>query len=332
MAIGAFGPRPDRLVAVWLLVGAALALVVMSRARAAGSAWSSTVVRRTGGLAAVAIIAALLVHLRSSRIETQNARFASGGISVAATVYAPKSPGPHPAVVFVHGSAPFKRGFYSVWAERLAERGIVSVVADKRGVGGTGGEFEKNNNSSLANLQLLAGDVVAALTFASTLPQVDTARLGLFGISQAGWVGPLAALRSPRARFMVIVSGPTVSVHEENVWSDLRGDHGTARVSLAEAERVIDTVTVGGVDPRPRLAALSIPGLWLFGLGDNSIPSRKSIAVLDNLRSAGRRFEARGFPGAGHGLVISDGGLLPRIAPSSWDSIDAWLLRERILK
>ena len=102
-----------------------------------------------------------------------------------------------------------------MWAEHLAGLGVMSIVPDKRGVGGTGGAFERNNNSSKANLELLAGDAVAALDYAAKLPNVDAARLGLFGVSQAGWVAPMAAVATDRARFIIMVTGPAVSVREE---------------------------------------------------------------------------------------------------------------------
>jgi uncharacterized protein len=221
-----------------------------------------------------------------------------------------------------------RRGFYALWAEHLARQGLVVLVPDKRGVGGTGGHFERENNSSLTNLSVLAQDVVAALDFAVTESSVDTTRLGLFGLSQAGWVAPMAALRSPRARFAIMLTAPTVSVREEGAWSDLRGDDQTAASrSLRDAERIVDTIAAGGVDARSRLRALAIPGLWLFGDGDNSIPSRKSVAVLDSLRAVGKPFQSAVFPRSGHLLITREGGLLPHVADGSWETIRQWLER-----
>jgi pimeloyl-ACP methyl ester carboxylesterase len=90
---------------------------------------------------------------------------------------------------------------------------------------------------------------------------------------------------------------------------------------------MMDTVSVGGVDARSRLGALDIPGLWLFGAEDNSIPTRKSVAVLDSLRRLGKHFQSATFPDAGHVLFTKKGGLIPHIVPSSWDTIGRWLAR-----
>lgn len=51
------------------------------------------------------------------------------------------------------------------------------------------------------------------------------------------------------------------------------------------------------------LSKLSIPGLWIFGGQDNSIPVDLSVARLEELIAAGKPFEYRVFPELGHILV-----------------------------
>ncbi|HUQ98025.1 MAG TPA: prolyl oligopeptidase family serine peptidase [Gemmatimonadaceae bacterium] len=328
LAIGAFGPPPDTSLRRVLLFGAAVAGLAWWLCRREDKARASQ--RHQAALLIAALLTAAFVTARAADLRRRNVSFQGNGISIAATIYEPRIPGKHPAVVFVGGSAPFKRGLYALWAEHLARIGVIAIVPDKRGVGGTGGEFERNNNTSKANLTLLAGDAVAALDFAARQSGVDTTRLGLFGVSQAGWSVPMAAVASIRARFIVMVTGPTVSVREEGVWSELRGDdHASAKLSLTEAEHAIDTVAAGGVDARPRLAALNIPGLWLFGSDDSSIPTRKSVMVLDSMRrKLGKSFSFDTAPGYGHLVMGRVGGLLPHVAPSSWRAMDDWIKRE----
>ena len=329
LAIGAFGPPPDAGMIRLLLLGAALAGLALWRARRAGAS-ERAMAMRSAGLALCALAAMLVVIARSTDVRRRDVAFDGNGIRIGATIYEPLTQGQHPAVVFVAGSAPFKRGLYALWAEHLARLGVMSIVPDKRGVGGTGGVFERNNNSSKANLELLARDAVAALDYAAKIPNVDTARLGLFGVSQAGWTAPMAALSSDRARFIIMVTGPAVSVREEGTWSELRGDdQRAARLSRVAAEHVMDTVTPGGLDPRPLLAALEIPGLWLFGSDDASIPTRKSVIVLDSAaRTLNKRFTFDTAPAYGHLVMGRGSGLVPRVAPSSWRAMDNWVARE----
>jgi pimeloyl-ACP methyl ester carboxylesterase len=106
----------------------------------------------------------------------------------------------------------------------------------------------------------------------------------------------------------------------------LRGDdQRNAMYAPEAAERVMDTASVGGVDARTRLGSLTIPGLWLFAENDNSIPTRKSVAVFDSLRAVGKQFTGISFPKTGHLLMTRNGTLLPHIASAAWDSIDRWM-------
>ncbi len=263
--------------------------------------------------------------MRAYRVERVS--FGGADIEIAAWVYVPRGVGSHAAVVVVPGSAPLKAGFYDVWADRIARRGLIVVVPDKRGIGGTGGLFERDNNGSLKNLTLLATDVVAAVRYAARRTDVHQARVGIVGFSQAGWVGPIAAVQAPEIAFMAYVTAPTVSGREEHIWSDLRGDdRGNGTATRAQAEQVLDTVRAGGVDARSRLAQLGIPGFWQFGSEDNSIPTRRSVMVLDSLQQQGHPFEYDIVPGAGH-LIVSRGRrtLIPSIVPESWAPLLTWL-------
>jgi dienelactone hydrolase len=326
LAAGAFGPPPAVVISgacagALLLTGAA----AWWRQRADPTRSRSLLVSL-----AVAAAAALAAERWQGRdVATRTMTFEGADISYAATLYHPAEAGPWPLLVVVHGSAPLKRGFYGLWAEHLARAGFAVLVADKRGVGGTGGQFERMDNTSRENIDRLAGDVVTAVEFAARQPEVDARHIGLFGLSQAGWVAPVAATRTPLVRYLVMITAPTVSVHEEGAWSRWRGDDAaTALASRPDAERMMDTVASRGVDARAPLGVLEIPGLWLFGADDNSIPSLKSVHVLDSLRThAGRAYASVMVPGAGHLLFVRDRGAVPRVAPATWATLVEWLNR-----
>jgi pimeloyl-ACP methyl ester carboxylesterase len=75
--------------------------------------------------------------------------------------------------------------------------------------------------------------------------------------------------------------------------------------SDADRYQFIDT------DPAEALRKLSIPGLWLFGGRDVSVPVELSIERLRALAATGKPFEYRLFPELGH--EISDSDALPVI-------------------
>jgi pimeloyl-ACP methyl ester carboxylesterase len=82
----------------------------------------------------------------------------------------------------------------------------------------------------------------------AALPEIDERRVGLWGISQGGWVAPLAATRSERIAFLVLVASIGVSPAEQMRWAVPRqlrlAGYGENAVSLqdnarAELEEVI---------------------------------------------------------------------------------------------
>ncbi len=112
-----------------------------------------------------------------------------------------------PLVVMVHGSER-NSALNSPYAYVLAAQGISVFVYDKRGTGGSQGEYTQN-------FELLAEDAAAALEHARTMKNGKYSRSGYFGGSQGGWVAPLAATRSG-ADFVAVGFGLVASPIEED--------------------------------------------------------------------------------------------------------------------
>ena len=251
--------------------------------------------------------------------------FPSDGVVLAGELTLPAGEGPHPAMVVVHGSGRVTADRYRFVAEAFSEKGFAVLTYDKRGVGRSTGVYTSiGPGNSKSDLGKLASDALAGAAFLREHPSIDGGQVGLLGFSQAGWIIPLAASRSAETAFMVIVSGPTVTVGEEIYYSKLTGDdHGQPTdLSGEEISRRLRAFTgPHGFDPVPALEKVTIPGLWILGGRDRSIPIPETLAHLDELvDNAGKDFEVKLYPQGNHGLRDEDGRKL-----SYFPVVESWL-------
>ena len=214
------------------------------------------------------------------------------------------------AVVFIHGSGKQTRNLG--WAERFAKEGIVALVYDKRGAGNSGGEYEGEQSVSEKNIALLTDDAISALKKLSSHSSLKGIPVGVAGISQAGWIGPLAAEKSNLAKFLVLWSGPVGKVSEEDIFSKYTSDrdsHTAPTYDEALRSRTEEYVWPDflgrDTDSSESLKKLSIPGLWLYSDNDGSIPVGLSIERLQALRIGGHRYDYVLFSGLGHNNMDS---------------------------
>ena len=231
--------------------------------------------------------------------------FRSGDVMLSYALDLPQGTGPFPAIVFGHGSGRQTKDEAMSVKSRMTQAGFAVLRYDKRGVGQSTGTFEAPgllNSDRL--LPILADDMVAGVDFLRTRPEIDPNRIGLMGISQAGWIMPLAADRSPHVRYMVLVVGPTVPVGIEIYYSELAEGTTTSFEDLSA--RLLEYRGPLGFDPRPTLERLQVPGLWLLGAQDRSIPTRETVAILDQLARAGHPYRFVVYPNAGHFIPPDD--------------------------
>lgn len=150
----------------------------------------------------------LRVARRAEIERREDVRFASGGLRLAGTLTSPATAGRHPAVILVHGSGAENRDFILPWARFLIRRGVAVFGYDKRGVGESAGDW------NAASFDALASDVVAAFEYLKTRKDIDPEQIGMIGVSQAGWIMPLAAVRANGLAFLISISGAGVTAAE----------------------------------------------------------------------------------------------------------------------
>lgn len=259
--------------------------------------------------------------------KREDVRFSNGDIGLAGTLISPTSGSRHPAVILVHGSGAENREHVLPFARFLVRQGLAVFAYDKRGVGGSTGDW------NTASFEDLAGDVVAAFSYLKTRRDIDARQVGLLGHSQAGWIMPLAAVRAKDIAFLISVSGAAIPIAETTL-DQARNEMTMSGMPAEDVEQVVALLklqyqfartgqgwdeyaaaraqlaarmgqppdTIPGTpdhpywqfikrlyfyDPAPTLRRLQVPTLALFGELDNNILPEKNKAAWDAALKAG---------------------------------------------
>ena len=116
----------------------------------------------------------------------------------------------------------------------FAEQGVAALTYDKRGYGESTGDFRT------VPFMTLADDGIAGIAFLKARKDINGGRIGVWGLSQGGWLGPLAASKSKDVAFVIAVSGPGVSPGDQMVfyWGSQLRDDGLPRDQVAAASDV----------------------------------------------------------------------------------------------
>ncbi|MFF4412854.1 alpha/beta hydrolase family protein [Streptosporangium sp. NPDC001559] len=129
--------------------------------------------------------------------------------------------GPRGLVVFAHGDGEAdasRDGAYRPIWEAFARAGYASLSWNKPGVDGAPGNWLHQSMSDRS------AEVDAALDWAKRQPEIDPNRLGVWGISQGGWVLPKVAGDRTDLRFMILVGAAVnwLRQGEYNLRAELR--------------------------------------------------------------------------------------------------------------
>jgi dienelactone hydrolase len=264
-------------------------------------------VNRLGGALAIALLAAGCA-VRVPRTVGVSIPGPAGTLE--GSLYLPDERGPHPGVVLIHTARENSRLDYIQEARFFATHGIAALTYDKRGTGGSAGEL------AASNFAFLAQDAVAAARFLRARGEVDSSRVGYWGMGQGGWVAPLAAAHDTTAAFVVLVSAPVVSPLDQTM------EQRTEEL----AGKGIDRSTAEAITRLRRR-------LWDYWLS----PPGSGTASSDSLHAAFRKAATRPwFAGAvvAHDLpesLIVDEGMGLENHPAQWwfkdDMPTFWSLR-----
>jgi uncharacterized protein len=130
--------------------------------------------------------------------------FQSGEFKLVGELRTPAGTGHFPVILFVHGSGPADRtefGGYLPIMERMLQAGYAVFSWDKPGTGESTGQINEGRV-----LHQRAQIILDAIEVMKKHPDIDHRRIGLWGISQGGYVMPLALSQTKDIAFMICVS------------------------------------------------------------------------------------------------------------------------------
>lgn len=248
----------------------------------------------------------------------------TGGTALRMDVYAPVSPGPHPAIVQIYGGA-WQRGDpgeNAPFARYFAERGYVVFAIDYR-------------HAPRWRWTAQIDDVRTAVRWVrqhGAEHGADVSRLALLGRSAGGHLALLAAYMPGAEPVSAVVSfyGPTdlIGGYREpprpdpiDVRSVLRAFTGGTPDEEADAYRDASPLTYA-THPLP-------PTLLIYGGRDHVVPAHFGAALCERLQATGTRSVLLELPWAEHAFDAVAFGPGAQLALYHCERFLAWALRPR---
>jgi carboxymethylenebutenolidase len=200
----------------------------------------------------------------SVEVEERSVEYRSGDVDVPAFLAVPRAPGPHAAVLFVHG----RSGWHDrlkAQALRLAGEGFVVLAPDYHT-----GRFIPEN--PIAHDPATERDVERGLDYLKTVPAARGERVGVVGISRGGYHMVLLAVRRPEVAAVV------------GYYPHLANPNDPEPVQVYRY--------------MPEVDRLRVPALLLVGDQDHQLRREQVIRVGQRLKELGREVEVVLYPGA----------------------------------
>jgi dipeptidyl-peptidase-4 len=162
----------------------------------------------------------------------------------------------------------------------IADHGVIVVAIDNRGTDRRGREWSRAIKGNFGKIPL--DDQVAGLqALGKKYPELDLARVGIYGWSFGGYMAALAVMRRPDVFRAGVAGAPVVD------WRDYDTHYTERYLDLPQAN-------AAGYDDSSLLThapKLDRPLLLIHGTGDDNVYFFHSLKLADALFRAGRLFE-----------------------------------------
>lgn len=230
----------------------------------------------------------------------------TNNLKLAGMLIVPEGEGPYPTVVIIQGSGPSFRnnGWYLSVVKHLQDNGIAVMIPDKRGCEKSEGEWIG------ADFEELATDAISAIEFVKTQNRFKYSYIGLVGMSQGGWIAPVAATKTKDVSFIANISSATIGTDEQLLYEEINNISAYTYAFIAKLIAPITSDRIKkmehfsslvGFDPIPYWKELNIPVFLAFGEDDKNVPVSACIERLkeNDLNS----YKIKTYPNGGHGII-----------------------------
>lgn len=164
------------------------------------------------------------------------------GLAIAANIYTPANYDPskkYPTIVVAHPNGGVKEQVAGLYAQRLAEKGYITITADAAYQGASGGE-PRNVDKPANRIE----DIHGMTDYIAQYPGVDNSRLGLLGICGGGGYSLKAAQTDKRFKSIATLSMFDSGLVRRNGYMD--SQRSSIQERLKQASEVRAQEAAGG--------------------------------------------------------------------------------------
>ena len=153
------------------------------------------------------LVSLIIITSQSSygQMKTEEFTFEYNGKKYSGLLDLPSDKNPSAIIVMIHGHGEtnvVEKNWYANIRSKFVNTGIAVCIWDKAGCGKSEGEYEHNQT-----VQSSADEALAAIEKLRQLNIVNRNKIGLWGISRAGWINPLIIEEDKSIAFWISVSG-----------------------------------------------------------------------------------------------------------------------------
>ena len=264
-------------------------------------------------------------------IYAEEVRINTGAVTISGTLLMPHQSVPAPAVIIIPGSgAATRNGSWNMYlkiGEYLGGRGVAVLIYDKRGVGGSTGNWKSETFDERAQ------DVATLMRYLQSRVEIDPTKIGLIGHSQGAYIAPLVVAKySNDVKLVVMLAGPGQSVWDQVLMNErmesLRSGYPISEVetkvtALENQLEFLDKFQVPcrmirahylcfviDYDPTFALQNLTVPTLALYAELDTQVPPEVNIPLLEAalLGAGNKEYAIHTFEKTNHWFAQAENG------------------------